>query len=302
MKRRFAYRPLVAICLALFVAAEACGQTVEYIHTDVLGSPIAVTNSAGVVIERTVHEPYGAVVNRPLSDGPGFTGHVTDSVTGLVYMQQRYYDPTLGRFLSVDPVSTSENGTNFNRYWYANDNPYRFTDPDGRSISCDATSCTIVCHSGFECVGDYIHAGIVYIDRLMGGIGSPHQSTEKPANADKPASEATDEDAPVTPDVTDTENSQPPFTGAPGSTVRGGTGSRRYGEDGYPETDRDAPHPDEAGIGSEDHVHDWGRPPGGGPPTSENRGPARPPQPGDPPPPRGANVPPPPPPPPPMRP
>jgi hypothetical protein len=39
----------------------------------------------------------------------------------------------LGRFLSVDPVGANTgNGLNFNRYWYANDNPYVFTDPDGR--------------------------------------------------------------------------------------------------------------------------------------------------------------------------
>ncbi|MBX9625391.1 MAG: hypothetical protein K2X82_16415, partial [Gemmataceae bacterium] len=38
--------------------------------------------------------------------GIGFTGHVNDADTGLVYMQQRYYDPLAGRFLSVDPVVT----------------------------------------------------------------------------------------------------------------------------------------------------------------------------------------------------
>lgn len=37
------------------------------------------------------------------------------------------------RFVSVDPVQADPNtGTNFNRYWYGNNNPYRFTDPDGR--------------------------------------------------------------------------------------------------------------------------------------------------------------------------
>ena len=51
-------------------------------------------------------------------------------------MDQRYYDPQIGRFLSVDPVSAdAAGGTNFNRYWYANNNPYKFTDPDGRYIS-----------------------------------------------------------------------------------------------------------------------------------------------------------------------
>ena len=48
---------------------------------------------------------------------------------------QRYYDPQIGRFLSVDPVAAySKKGILFNRYWYANNNPYKFTDPDGRIV------------------------------------------------------------------------------------------------------------------------------------------------------------------------
>ncbi|MDR6840430.1 RHS repeat domain-containing protein [Pseudoxanthomonas sacheonensis] len=113
------------------VSAQA--QTVEYLHTDALGTLVAVTNTAGVVIERSEYEPYGKLLNRPLADGPGFTGHVQDAATGLTYMQQRYFDPGIGRFLSVDPVTANSNtGANFNRYWYANNNPYKFVDPDGR--------------------------------------------------------------------------------------------------------------------------------------------------------------------------
>jgi hypothetical protein len=53
-------------------------------------------------------------------------------------MQQRYYDAESGRFLSVDPVTPDgSTGGNFNRYWYANDNPYRYTDPDGRWADTD---------------------------------------------------------------------------------------------------------------------------------------------------------------------
>ena len=84
------------------------------------------------VLTRTEYEPYG-LSNRPTLDGPGFTGHVQDAATGLTYMQQRYYDPVIGRFLSVDPVTAySSPGANFNRYWYANSSPYRFYDPNGR--------------------------------------------------------------------------------------------------------------------------------------------------------------------------
>jgi uncharacterized protein RhaS with RHS repeats len=48
-------------------------------------------------------------------------------------MQQRYYDPIAGRFLSVDPVVTDwDSGSSFNRYVYAQNNPYKYVDPDGR--------------------------------------------------------------------------------------------------------------------------------------------------------------------------
>lgn len=46
---------------------------------------------------------------------------------------QRYYDALLGVFLSVDSVKAYSSPVSmFNRYWYANSNPYRFYDPDGR--------------------------------------------------------------------------------------------------------------------------------------------------------------------------
>ncbi|HEX7031208.1 MAG TPA: RHS repeat-associated core domain-containing protein, partial [Gammaproteobacteria bacterium] len=78
--------------------------------------------------------PYGLQVSGPVEDGPGYTGHVEDVATGLTYMQQRYYDPGIGMFLSVDPVTAYSNPVGqFNRYRYANGNPYMYTDPDGRS-------------------------------------------------------------------------------------------------------------------------------------------------------------------------
>ncbi len=63
----------------------------------------------------------------------GFTGHLNDAGSGLVYMQQRYYDPIAGRFLSVDPIVTHANsGKSHGRYHYANNNPYKYVDLDGR--------------------------------------------------------------------------------------------------------------------------------------------------------------------------
>jgi RHS repeat-associated protein len=105
---------------------------VTYIHTDGLGSPVARTDAAGTVLSRTRYEPYGYVASGA-APTIGFTGHVNDADTGLTYMQQRYYDPVAGRFLSIDPVTTDANtGESFNRYAYANNSPYKYVDPDGR--------------------------------------------------------------------------------------------------------------------------------------------------------------------------
>jgi len=98
-------------------------------------------------LSRTRYEPYGNTAVGQVPNGVGFTGHVNDADTGLVYMQQRYYDPTAGRFLSLDPVSTdADTGQSFGRYHYAENSPYRYIDPDGRANW--ETVCT-----GDDCAG-----------------------------------------------------------------------------------------------------------------------------------------------------
>jgi RHS repeat-associated protein len=74
---------------------------------------------------------------------------VLDVATGMNYMQQRYYDPGVGRFLSRDPVTANtKTGANFNAYWYANNNPYKFTDPDGRRACGKDWDCRVTQHNG----------------------------------------------------------------------------------------------------------------------------------------------------------
>lgn len=126
------------LLIGLGLLPSAIAQTVTYIHTDGLGSVVAESDANGNVIKRYDYEPYGAVVGEQVTDGPGYTGHVRDAATGLSYMQQRYYDPQLGRFLSADPVAahSSTDARLFGRYQYAFNNPYSFNDPDGRCPVC----------------------------------------------------------------------------------------------------------------------------------------------------------------------
>jgi RHS repeat-associated protein len=153
-----------------------------YTHTDALGSPVARTNASGAVISRTRYEPYGATVAG--SDSPGwigFTGHVSDVDTGLVYMQQRYYDPIAGRFLSVDPVTTNaKDGSFFGRYHYANNNPYKYKDPDGRAFETvwDIASLALSVGQFMQspslgnALGVAVDAAAVAIPGIPGGVGA----------------------------------------------------------------------------------------------------------------------------------
>lgn len=110
----------------------AQSNSTKFQHTDALGSPVAVTNQAGTVIERNDYEPYGAIIGKPSYQGIGYTGHVHDGATGLVNMQQRYFDPQVAGFLSPDPAEALSNPQSlFHRYRYANANPFTYYDPSG---------------------------------------------------------------------------------------------------------------------------------------------------------------------------
>jgi len=119
------------------LVARKKGSAVTYIHTDYLGSPAAETNSSGTVTARMHYQPFGASIETP-KDDVGYTGHKFDKDLGLSYMQARYYDPAIGRFYSNDPIGFRDVHS-FNRYAYANNNPYKYTDPTGMA-PCEGSS------------------------------------------------------------------------------------------------------------------------------------------------------------------
>ncbi|MDT0499025.1 RHS repeat-associated core domain-containing protein [Algiphilus sp. W345] len=104
-------------------------NSVTYLHPDLLGSPRRASDSGANQQWREHYDPYGMKLNG-VDEKIGYTGHAYDAETGLTYMQARFYDPLVGRFLSTDPVGfDAGNPYGFNRYSYANNNPYRYTDP-----------------------------------------------------------------------------------------------------------------------------------------------------------------------------
>jgi len=119
--------------------ARISNDDVTYLHADHLGTPQAGTEANGALAWRQHYTPFGYTLTNPAANDNlgGFTGHIKDKATGLNYMQARYYDPTIGRFLSVDPVTFMDTGHPgmFNRYAYTINDPINMTDPDGRQFT-----------------------------------------------------------------------------------------------------------------------------------------------------------------------
>jgi RHS repeat-associated protein len=112
-----------------------------YMHNDALGSSLAETNNSGAVVATQHYDPFGKP-QAPEPSGFGFAGQYYD-LGGVMYMRARYYNVALGRFLSTDPILPNDStGSNFNRYAYAANNPYAFTDPFGL---CPEKSSTSTC-------------------------------------------------------------------------------------------------------------------------------------------------------------
>jgi len=110
--------------------------SITYLHNDFAGNPIAATDANGALIWKENFRPYGDRLNNQAAAAGNrqwFHGKPADVDTGLSYFGARYYDPTLGRFMGMDPERFSENNLHsFNCCAYGNNNPYRYIDPNGR--------------------------------------------------------------------------------------------------------------------------------------------------------------------------
>ncbi|MEQ1591030.1 MAG: RHS repeat-associated core domain-containing protein [Thiobacillaceae bacterium] len=124
--------------IAQRVSSTGTADVITTFHNDLSGSPLLATGATGALLWKENYRPYGnREYNTPTataSNGLWFAGKPYDMQTQLSYMGARYYDPLLGRFIGVDPQEVQpDNLHSFNRYAYANNNPYKYVDPDGHS-------------------------------------------------------------------------------------------------------------------------------------------------------------------------
>ncbi len=109
------------------LSAPNSQSSVTYLVSDPEGVRLTF-NSTGTITADASYDAYGQVIAGGLSSITpfGYAGGYTDP-TGLIYLINRYYDPSTGQFLSVDPLV----GITDQPYQYAGGDPVNFTDPLG---------------------------------------------------------------------------------------------------------------------------------------------------------------------------
>lgn len=150
--------------VAVFASTGAGSATItrkDYLHSDHLGSVVAVTNLSGSITQHYAYDPFGkrrfvngnfdaanslfidwthyadqsssgTLLTGTAGSSRGFTGHESEDDAGLINMNGRLYDANIARFLQADPtIQFAGRLQNYNRYSYVMNNPLNAADPSG---------------------------------------------------------------------------------------------------------------------------------------------------------------------------
>jgi len=134
LQRKYVYGPGIDEPVRL-----TSGSNRFYYHADGLGSVTEITTINGVIRESYSYDVYGTptlygsngvvIASTAINNRLMFTGRDRDPDTTLYNYRYRYYSPSLGRFVQVDPINLA--GGDLNLYRYVGNNPVNATDPFG---------------------------------------------------------------------------------------------------------------------------------------------------------------------------
>jgi len=139
-----------------------------YYGTNSRGDIEVIYNADGTLHARYDYDAYGKILGVTAPDGTNITApyaianlnplryrsYVYDNETGLYYLQSRYYDPVICRFINSDPsyVSTGQDFNGYNMFIYCSNNPIAFSDYSGTRYTASTSVATeLPAHRSASC-------------------------------------------------------------------------------------------------------------------------------------------------------
>ena len=126
-------------------------------HGDVIG----VVNESGTVVNNYTYDAWGNIVSQTegISNPIKYAGEYYDDELGMYYLRARYYDPSIGRFTSKDPIESG-----MSSYAYCENNPVNRVDPTGLipTASEAADMADHIYNSGKPLSGGWFQKSVIY--------------------------------------------------------------------------------------------------------------------------------------------
>ena len=123
------------------VSFELNGTSYHYVK-NLQGDIIAIVNDSGAKVVEYKYDSWGKLISTTgsLASTVGiknpyrYRGYRYDTETGLYYLQSRYYDPQIGRFINADDIISDAGKTNgYCLFVYCLNNPITYVDDAGHS-------------------------------------------------------------------------------------------------------------------------------------------------------------------------
>ncbi|MEU5057470.1 MULTISPECIES: RHS repeat-associated core domain-containing protein [unclassified Streptomyces] len=160
------------------------GTKLNFLAGDHHDTSSVALDAATYAVTKRYATPFGAARGTKATNWPddkGFLGKPVDDATGLTHVGAREYDPSIGQFISVDPVLNLEEHQSINGYSYASNTPVTESDPTGLD-PCGGLKCG---HEGDKCSDPDIYCSASLPDgtadvtggSLYSGVGTAKTSS-----------------------------------------------------------------------------------------------------------------------------
>ena len=150
-------------------------------HADVT----ALLTADGTIVASYYYDAFGTAIekneNKGINNPYRYSGYVFDNATSLYYLNARYYDSKIARFMSEDTYTgTASDPLSLNLYTYCVNNPIMYTDPSGHHTEWDESHLT---PAELKIVDDAGTAyGIAKAANDVKGMAEAHQTAENVRN------------------------------------------------------------------------------------------------------------------------